>query len=118
MYRKARCSTSSRQIEIALDSYTRHVARLRLGGVSEGLVTKHIERKLIEDDHQRETACGILQPVIKLAPASLFPGILVTLAQHRIELRRRVEPEFSDLIREPEVEYFLRHPVPRKWPSC
>src|SRR5688572_10650845 len=59
-------------VPAALDDRARRFARERIGGKRARRAAEHVARELIEQDHQREAARGILAPGLQPAGGGTF----------------------------------------------
>jgi len=75
-------------VETPVDGMQRHFYRLRLRGKRDGLTAKHVERKLVEQDGQRQASLSGLHPGRQLSASGLLPDRPETFPDLCVQVRR------------------------------
>lgn len=94
-----------RLIPALTDRMIRHRPRTGLTGEGLGRAAKHVQRQLIEHDHQRQRPLGCLGPNVQPARLGVLPHRAKPVADLRIKVRRGPEPERPHGLGEPEVQH-------------
>ncbi len=95
-------------VELPVQRVAQDRACGRIGGERAGVAAKHVARKLIEHDDQRNAAGRRLAPPVERARGGPPVQSGKTRAYRRVERGVPLEPPFQQRLCEPEVEHRAR----------